>query len=218
MSGQITALEVQKRNKERVNVYLDGEFAFGLTMIEAAKLHRGQTLTAAEITDLQAQDAVDVALDRAVNFLSYRPRSIQEVRRNLSQKDIAEPVIEQVIARLEGYGYVDDLAFARFWVTNRDSFKPKGPLALRQELREKGIANAIMEQVLTEVDFSDAAYRAAAKKAPRWQTMERRAFRQKMYEYLARRGFFASTIHDVIDRYIEELAIPDKQDFDYDNV
>ena len=61
-----------------------------------------------------------------------------KLRRNLAQKDVAEPVIEQVIARLEDYGYVDDLAFARFWVTNRDSFKPKGPLALRQELREKG--------------------------------------------------------------------------------
>jgi regulatory protein len=218
MPGTITALEVQKRNKERVNVYLDGEYAFSLVMIEAARLRKGQTLSAEEIASLQARDAVEHNVDRAVRFLSYRPRSISEIRRNLAQKDVPDSVIDEVIMRLENLGYVDDLAFARFWVENRDEFKPRGPLALRQELRQKGIANKLIEQVLADVDFFDAAYRAAHKKIPRWRGLNRLTFKQKLYPYLARQGFQSGTIQDVIDRLLEELDLPEPNDSDNDGL
>ncbi len=209
MPGQITALEVQARNKERVNVYLDGAYAFSLPLIEAARLRRGQNLTDAEIAELKARDAVATALDRAVRFLSYRPRSTSEVRRNLQGKGVEPPVIEQVIAQLERLGYLDDLAFARFWVQNRDEFRPRGPLALRQELKQKGIPAPIIAQVLGEVDFAEAAYRAASALATRWRTLGRRAFQQKVYAFLTRRGFPMETCREVIDRLLAELEVPD---------
>lgn len=214
MSGTITTLEIQKRNKERVNVYLDGEFAFGLALLEAAKLQRGQTLTDDKIAELQAIDSVHKALDQAVRFLAYRPRSIQEIRRNLAKKKVETSVIDQVIARLESLGYVDDLAFARFWTSNRDEFKPKGPLALRHELREKGISNTIIEQVLEAMDFADAAYRAAQHRVKPLKDAGRREFRKKMYEYLARRGFRSGTITDTINLLLEELELPEPDDID----
>ncbi|NPV68065.1 MAG: RecX family transcriptional regulator [Anaerolineae bacterium] len=208
MPGQITALEVQARNKERVNVYLDGEYAFALPLVEAARLRRGQVLTEAEIAELKARDAVATALDRAVRFLSYRPRSISEVRRNLQEKGVEPPVIDQVIAELERLGYLDDLAFARYWVQNRDEFRPRGPLALRQELKQKGISGSIITQVLGEVDFAEAAYRAARAQAARWTSLNRQVFRQKLYAYLARRGFPTETCREVLDRLLAELELP----------
>lgn len=216
MPGTITALEVQQRNKQRVNVYLDGEYSFSLALIEAARLRRGQTLSDEEIAELKARDALEQAVDQAVRFLSYRPRSISEVRRYLEQKGAAPPVIDATIARLEKLGYVDDLAFARFWVSSRDEFNPKGPLALRQELREKGVSNSIIDQVLAEVDFADAAYRAVQRRVQRLRNLDRQAFRQKVYPYLARRGFVAETVHDVMARLMEELEIPEQDDFEND--
>jgi regulatory protein len=216
MPGTITALEIQKRDKERVNVYLDGEFAFGLTLIEAARLRRGQTLSDSEIATLKAQDEIERAVEQAVRFLSYRPRSTSEIRQNLQQKGFAPPAIDTAINRLESLGYVDDLAFARYWVANRDEFRPKGPLALRQELRQKGVSNAAIEQALSEVDFADAAYRAAQQRAARWQRLDRPAFQQKVYEHLARRGFRSETIQDVMNRLLEEYEIPEQDKFDYD--
>ena len=136
----ITALEVQKRNKERVNVYLDDEFAFGLSLMEAAVLKKGQTLSDEEIDQLKQEDAIVQAVDHAIRFLSYRPRSSQEVRQNLSKKKIPETVIESALERLENLGYLDDSAFVRFWVENRNSFKPMGARALSYELRQKGIS------------------------------------------------------------------------------
>ncbi len=216
MPGTITALEIQKRNQERVNVYLDGAYSFSLSLIEAARLHRGQVLSDGDIAALQAQDAVEKAVDRAVRFLSYRPRSVSEIRRNLSQKGVDEPAVEAALARLEKLGYVDDEAFARFWVSNRDDFNPKGPRALRQELRQKGISNTIIDQALATVDFTDAATRAVQQRAKRWQHLERPAFQQKVYQFLARRGFLGETIQDVTAQMVEALAIPDIDEFDYD--
>jgi regulatory protein len=214
MPGKITALEAQQRNKERVNVYLDGEYAFSLSLIEAARLRRDQVLTDAEIADLKARDTVERAFDRAARFLSYRPRSISEIRQNLKAAGIEAPAIDRAIERLEAMGYVDDLAFARYWVQNRDEFRPKGPLALRQELKQKGVSSDVIAQALDEVDFADAAYRAAQQQAARWQTLDPRRFREKMLPFLARRGFTAATCQDVVARLVEELELPDPETSD----
>ena len=216
MPGIVSALEVQKRNKERVNVFLDGEYAFSLAMIEAARLHKGQVLSDEEIADLQARDAIEWATDLAVRYLSYRPRSIHEIRQHLTRKELTPQAVDAALDRLEKLGYVDDLAFARFWVGNRDDFRPKGPLALRQELREKGISKSISDQAIGELDFQDAAYRAAYKQAARYRDLDRRAFQQKMYPFLARRGFLAETVRDVLDRLMDELEVSAGDPFDDD--
>lgn len=216
MPGTITALQVQQRNKERVNVHLDGEYAFSLAMIEAARLHKGQVLSDDDIAALQARDAVERAVDKAVRFLSYRARSVAEVRRNLAKKDFPPAAIDEAIARLERLGYLDDLAFARLWARDRDTFNPKGPLALRQELRKRGVPNPIIEQVLAEVDFADAAYRAGEKRIRRLLDQDRRTIRNKLYQHLARRGFRADTVREVIARLLDDLEIPATDDFDDD--
>lgn len=122
MAGTITALRFQKRNKNRVNVYVDGQFAFGLAAIEAAHLRVGQTLGDGDVARLQRQDEVERAYERALNFLSYRPRSEAEVRRKLREKNVEDEVIEVVVERLTRTGLLDDREFARYWVENRLQF------------------------------------------------------------------------------------------------
>jgi regulatory protein len=211
--GTITALEIQKRNKERVNVYLDGEYAFSLALIEAAKLRKGQPLTDAEIDALRGEDDVTRAVDYAANFLSYRPRSVAEVRRNLEKKDLSEVVIEQAIDRLQQLGYVDDVAFARYWLENRDTFKPRGPAALRYELRQKGVADDIIGEALEALDPVDAARRAGEAKARRLRGLTRDTFRNKLGSFLQRRGFRYETTRDVIHQIMDELVADDPDFF-----
>jgi regulatory protein len=90
---KITALTVQKKNPNRVNVHLDGEFAFGMALIVAAWLRVGQELSDEKIEQLQAEDARERALQQAMLFLSYRARSESEIRQNLRKHEIPEPVI-----------------------------------------------------------------------------------------------------------------------------
>ncbi|MEA3377684.1 MAG: RecX family transcriptional regulator, partial [Chloroflexota bacterium] len=126
MEREITALTFQKHNKDRVNVYLDGQFAFGLAAIEAARLRVGQKLSDDEVVELQTKDQIERAYERALNYLSYRPRSEAEVRRSLGKKDVEEAVIDAVIGRLKRAGLLDDREFAKYWVDNRARFNPRG--------------------------------------------------------------------------------------------
>ena len=207
MAGTITALVAQKRNKERVNVYLDGEFAFGLALIEALKLHKGQQLSDDDIARLKALDEIEVAHDRALNFLSYRPRSSEEVRRNLHQKEFAERTIETVIERLTGAGLLDDAAFARYWVDNRERFEPRSRRALRYELRQKGVPDPAIQAALDDLDEEDAAYRAASTRLRRYARADEETFRKRLGDFLARRGFGYEIVRDVLDRLWQEQSM-----------
>lgn len=208
--GMITALEIQKRNKERVNVYLDGEFAFALSLIEAAHLRKGQQLSKTQIDSLRQEDAVIKAVDKAARFLSYRPRSTHEVRRNLAQSQIPEAVIDAAVTRLTAQGYLNDDSFARFWVENRRAFKLLGAKALRYELRQKGVADEVINSILEENGDEDlAAYEAASKQARRLRSSDPRTFRQKLSVFLQRRGFSYSSITYACSRLADELNAED---------
>jgi len=203
MSGKITALRFQKRNKNRVNVYLDGDFAFGLAAIEAARLRVGQTLDDDDIFRLQRQDEIQRAYERALNFLSYRPRSEAEVRRNLSKKGVEREVVEIVIERLARAGLLDDREFARYWVDNRLRFKPRGERALRQELWEKGVPEAVIAEALEGIDEQAAARQAAEVGARKLSHFEPSDFRRKLKAYLARRGFAYAMIKPLVEEMVE---------------
>lgn len=207
MAGKITALVVQKRNKERVNVYLDGEFAFGLAMIEAVKLKKGQELTDENINRLKALDEIEVVHDRALNLLSYRPRSAEEVRRKLRQSKqvFSDTAIDQAVEKLERAGLLDDEAFARYWVSNREQFSPRSARALRHELRQKGVSNRAIDSALSDLDEQDAAYRAAQAKVRRYAQADEKTFRKRLGGYLSRRGFSYGIVREVLDRLWEEI-------------
>lgn len=201
MAGTVTALEFQKGNKERVNVYLDGKFAFGLpAAIAATHLRRGQTLSDAEIMALQALDEQERAYERVVRFLRYRPRSRAEVERYLRRKHFAEETITRVIKRLQDAGYLDDEAFARFWVENRQRFRPRSRRALGVELRQKGVAQDIVQEVVEEQDDEEVAWQAVEARLPRWHNLSREQLQRKLGDFLMHRGFDYATIRAVYRR------------------
>jgi regulatory protein len=210
VAGTITALKFQQRNPERVNVYLDGEYAFGLAAVEAARLRQGQVLSEAEIAALRTQDERQQAFDRAVRFLSYRPRSRAEVERYLRGKEITEDGIAGVIERLEQANYLDDEVFARFWVENREEFKPRSRRALHYELRQKGVSSQVIARALNESDDEAAAWRAVEGRLARWAGLPRNELRQKIANYLSRRGFDYEIITLIFEKACEMLNIEDR--------
>lgn len=208
MAGTITSLRYQKRTDERVNVYLDGKYAFALPAIDAARLKVGQRLSDADIRQLQETDAGAKAYDRAVNYLSFRPRSTAEVRRSLEEAEFAAETIEVVLSRLADQGYLNDAAFAAYWVENRQRFRPKGAQALRQELRRAGVDKEIIDASLDGLDTSEAAYAAAQPKAVRLAALaaeDPAAFRRKLGEFLMRRGFTYDVVREVVIRLLREM-------------
>ena len=211
MAGTITALKVQKRNPRRVNVYLDGHYAFGLAAIEAAKLRRDQVLSDEDIERLKKRDSFEKAHDRALHFLSYRPRSEAEVRRYLQGKAVSPAVEEEVVERLTRAKLLDDLAFARYWVENRERFKPRGLRMLRYELRQKGVDAKIIAQSLADLNEEESAYRVATQRGRRLAHLDQASFRQKLSAYLLRRGFPYGVVNPTVERTWQEIRAEDEK-------
>jgi regulatory protein len=213
---KITAIEPQKKNPGRVNIYLDDAYAFGLAKIVAAWLSVGQVLSDEKIQALQADDAREMAMQRALGFLSYRPRSVEEVRKNLRKHEIPEAVIEETVARLQRNGLLGDTAFAQAWVENRNTFRPRGKRALKMELRQKGLADDLIQETLADnVDEEALALAAAQKYVRKLNGLDWQAFRQKLGGFLMRRGFGYDVIAPVLRQIWAETH--SGQQADYEN-
>jgi len=211
---KITALIVQKRDPNRVNLYLDGEYAFGLARIVAAWLKVGSELDEKKIEQLQAEDARERALQQALLFLSYRTRSESEIRQNLRKHEIPEIVIDETLDRLKRDGLANDDKFAQAWVESRSTFRPRSRRMLAMELRQKGLDNESMQSALKNVDDEPLAYDAAQKRAVRFKDLEWSEFRKKLSEFLARRGFSYAVIAPVITRIWNETHGQEQHNFE----
>jgi regulatory protein len=214
VGGRITSLRFQKRTPDRVNVYLDGRFAFGLPALEAARLRVGQILTDPDVERLRSLDVEQKAYDRALRFLAYRPRSEAEVRDRLERSGADQAVIEAVIERLKERGYLDDAEFARFWVEGRQRFSPRSAYALRQELRRKGLDDVAVATAVSNLDAAASAYEAARPRALRLSSLaggDPKLFRRKIGDFLLRRGFDYDVVREVVGRLLSELSADEAQ-------
>ncbi|MBI5295365.1 MAG: RecX family transcriptional regulator [Chloroflexi bacterium] len=213
----ISAIEVQKKDPNRVNIYLDGEFAFGLSRIVAAWLKTGQRLEDGKIAQLQNDDARERAYQQAMLYLSYRARSEAEIRQNLRKHEYTDEVIEEILERLRQVKLANDDDFARMWVENRSTFRPRSRRLLAMELRQKGLSDEAAQSALTGVNEEELAYEAARKRAGRFKDLEWPEFRKKLSEFLARRGFpydvTASTVSRIWnENYPEQSQILDDEE------
>ncbi len=196
--GTITALTAQVRNPERVNVYIDGTFALGLAMTVAATLRVGQVITQAELEQLDRRDEVHRARERVLRLLARRPYSATEITRYLRRQKIDDDIIQNVIDDLIEAKLIDDDAFAAYWVEQRETFRPRSRLALRQELSQKGIGRESVGEALENIDEADAARRVARKQAGRWRGLPEAEWRAKLTRYLMRQGFPYDVVSDVV--------------------
>ncbi|MAG15218.1 MAG: RecX family transcriptional regulator [Dehalococcoidales bacterium] len=203
---RITALRRGRGRGKRMNIFLDGRFAYSLGAELTVKedLRIGQELPDDYIETLEKSDRFQRCFDSALRYLSYRPRSESEIREKLRRHGGGNECVAEVITRLKEQGLVDDIAFARFWKDNRETFNPRSQQLTRLELRQKGVDSGIINQVITEDDDTDNAYRSALSKIRHWPPSDYQSFRRRLGEYLRRRGFNYEVINSTVARLWQE--------------
>jgi regulatory protein len=211
MGRTVTAIKAQQRNKDRVSVYLDGEYAFGLARILAAWLQVGQELSDEKIAMLTSHDEVEAAYARSLRLLNQRDHTSAEIRQNLQRHGVIDSVIDEVLLRLERAGLINDERFAQNWIENRTEFRPRSRRALAYELRSRGISPDSFVEALEQTDEENMAYRAAMKQNSKYQDLNWPEYRQKMIAFLARRGFSYATSAPVARRIWEEKQAENDQ-------
>ena len=206
--GTITAIEPQKRRGNRRSVFVDGEFVAGVheDVAVALGLSVGQTFDRDRLVTLLKAETARKARESAIRLLSYRDRSVAEVRRRLIGDDFPEDIVDQVIDQLSRGGLLDDEKFSRDWVKARTIAKPMGRTRLAWELRAKGVDVPAVEEALESLDENaeyELALSLARKKAEKSDTGDR-AFRTRTAAFLRRRGFGWNAIARALDELCPE--------------
>ncbi len=197
----ITSIKQQK-DKDRVNVYLDDKFGFGIDLDNFVKLNLRveQELSQVEINKIVSTSEHQKTLDKLLNFVTLRPRSKEEIKIWLRRKKIPEDMHPPLWKTLEKMGFTDDYQFAKWWVDQRLQFRAKSQKALKYELLMKGIDKEIIEKVLGEANIDEESLikKILEKNKRKWEKLDKKEAKQKMTEYLARLGFGWSLIKKVI--------------------
>lgn len=205
--SKITALRAGKYQAKRVNLFLDGKFAFSLDSVDVSKdgLKVGLELSNDRVSAMLTSLKLSRCYDAACRYLSYRPRSEAEMRERLRRRGFLPEQIDAAIHKLKEQNLLDDMAFARFWKENRESFSPRSRRLTGRELRQKGVAQAVVDQVVAGIDENDSAYQAAISRMRRLTGLSYEDFRKKLSGYLQRRGFGYAVINQAVKRAWQEI-------------
>ncbi|NLX62558.1 MAG: recombination regulator RecX [Tissierellia bacterium] len=201
---KITKIEAQK-NIERVNIYIDGEFAFGLAKEIQLKygLSEDMEIDKNFIDEVLLAEERLKAKDKALRFLSYRQRSYKEVLDKLKKEGFSQEIINSTMDFLKNYKLIDDLCFARNFMMDKSNINKYGPVRIKYELYNKGIPENIIDQVLEEYDDEySVALELAKKKIKSYKNDDKNAIYRKLGGFLQRRGFS----YECISKILRELV------------
>jgi regulatory protein len=215
-AGTITHLAVQPHQPTRVAVFLDGVLACEVSqeVVRVWGLRIGRTLSAEEQTHLAAAEQLLAAQAMAMQYLAARPRTAHEVQQKLHRHGVADGVIEQVITRLHDCGALDDAAYVHAYLTSRLTNRGYGPQRLRRELHQRGVSRALVtEAVEQDLAAEDVLAAARVQATKRWPRLAREAHhgkrRQKLHDFLRRRGFPAAIVQQVLTEVVQGTADED---------
>lgn len=206
----ITKIEKQKKNSKRWNLYIDGEFACGIS--EDTFLNFGfrtnDEISEDTLNEVKRFDEYQFAKKSALDFLSYRIRSRKEIIDKLKSKKISSATIDKTIAHLEKLGLINDEEFAKLLVQSSTGKNPSGKSVIRQKLHKKGISKEISESVLNNI-FTEETEKSFVldlfnKYKKKLTGLGKRQKRKKMFDYLARKGFDFDIINEILNEKLKD--------------
>lgn len=204
---QVTAITPQKKRKDRVNIYLDGIFSFGLDLENVVKNHLkvGIELTDDDVSRLTGEGTNALLYNKVLSLISRRPRTEKEIRDYLNKNEAGQTVAESMIIKLKEHKFLDDEAFTKWFIEQRSAFRPKGKTALVAELRQKGIDRELISDTFENepIDELHLAKSALAKKLRQFERLPPDKRKEKIIGFLSRRGFSWDTVKHILGDQID---------------
>ena len=206
----ISDIRVQKRNKNRFSIYVDGRYRFSLDehTLGRAGFHIGDKIDEETINNLTSRDEFFRARDYGMMLLSYRDRSEQEFRKRLLDRAYKREVVEEVIELFKRENLINDRLFAEKWIEHILSSRPMGAMRIRHELRAKFVDEQVVDDVVAGMIDSEKelslAQAAADKKMRALKGYTDEKVRNRLLRHLKSRGFQFDIIHDVMKEYVRD--------------
>lgn len=203
---KITKIKSQN-NKDRVNIYLDGQFAFGLSLEIAYKYNLKENMEIDEsyIENVLKSEEQNRANDYALKFLSNRWRTEKEIVDKMIKKGFDEEVINETLAYLKKYNFIDDRRFAEIYTEEKVRLKKLGSYRIKHELQNKGVDESIASEIVEK--YSDNEYERAmelaTKKIKSYKNDDKNAIYRKLGGYLQRRGYSFECVSKVLRELVK---------------
>lgn len=201
-SGKITTVHRDIKNKHRYHFYIGDELVFSVheDILVKYQLAKGVEVDDGFVREILLAEEEHRAFLLALRYLGIRPRTSQQVVSYLQEKGYPLEVAETIVNRCKQMGYIDDQAFARQWVNERLRLKPRSPMMLRMELKQRGIDKETAEGAMSTVTRDDelgAARALVQKKLRCFEGELDRNDEQKILAMLYRKGFSQSVIQEI---------------------
>lgn len=139
--------------------------------------------------------------NKALKFLSYRPRSEKEIKDKLKRKKASEEIINKIILRLKKNNFLNDEEFVKWWIEQRANFKPRSLKLIKIELGQKGIDKELIEETIdhlpSTIDDLESAKKLIEKRLPRYKNLSRDEKFQKVARFLSSKGFSYDIIKEI---------------------
>ncbi len=146
-------------------------------------------------------DEFEKFYNKALRFLSFRPRSEYEVTQNLSRKNASENIISKVVSRLKENNFINDEEFIKWWIEQRIRFRPRSLKLIKIELRQKGIDKELIEETISHlpsaIDDLESAKELIDKRLPRYKNLSQEEKFQKIARFLSSKGFSYDIIKEI---------------------
>jgi len=187
---KLTKISQQVSHPDRYAIYVDGRYSFSLsgTALLNQKLASGQIIDDQQLKTLKKLSVDDKVYYYALRFAAMRPRSQWELQTYLQRKNVTGPETEVILNKLSQAGLLDDEAFARSWLENRQLLKPSSTRRLVQELRQKHVEEQTIQKTLagSQIDNQTTIVQVIIKKR---RLAKYRQDELKLMQYLTRQGF-----------------------------
>ena len=207
----ITKIEKQKNNNKRYSIFIDNQFAFGIDEIDLLyyKLKENEPLDNDKYNYILNKLLLKRAKDKALKYLGYKMRSKKQVIKKLEELDFPENVINKVIKILEKYNYINDEEFAKAFIKDKMNLKGYGTFKISYDLKMLGIDEDIFKKYLYSEEFVKEEEKATSLLLKRLKgiSIENIDYKekQKLYAYLARRGFSYDSINKAFNNLLKEF-------------
>lgn len=209
MSNLVTKIEVQKNNKDRVNIFVNEEFfiACDMSLVYLQGIKKGEEIDKEKLNNIVLEDNFIKAKSRSLRYLGKSYKTEKEVRKKLEECEYNEEVINRVIEFLKEYDFINDNRYTELFI--KEKLKKHGKNKIKYDLKLKGVEEKLINEKIDCLDEGkelNIAYEIASKKYNQLVRCEKDKLkiRKKLNDFLLRRGYDFSTVHILLKKVMEE--------------
>ena len=205
--AKITKIELQQRNKERANIYVDDNFFMGVNaaIVYDLGLKKGEEIDEAKLKELIYKEGLSKAKNKAMSILNRTAISEKKLREKLS--DYSDEIVDEVLDKLKEYGFINDLELSKRIANDNSNISRFGTNKIRQNLYKKGISKEVIEEVLEDIDQDEQLENAiylARKRYEKLKGEDSRKVYQKLTQHLLYKGFNYDIVKKAINEALNE--------------